>query len=164
MNIEVCSADHFFETCDCDLSRIVYQVNSTDSAVYARMKEQVKADHNKSCHQAKKYVFDGFKIGAAHSACQNKFMNLLASEDSMYIFVDNTNTTLKELSYYVNACKSNNIDYTIVNVRCDAETAAKRNSHGVPEEKVLQMAKRIKDNDKLIPVDWPQQEYYNGGK
>lgn len=104
--------------------------------------------------QGERYIFDAKRLGQAHGACQAKFRAALEDENPSIIFVDNTNTTKRELDYYVNLAQQKGAEWKIVNVECDVELAAVRNSHGVPREKVLQMAERIKANP--LPNDWPQ--------
>lgn len=163
VNIEVCSADHYFETCDCDTSHFRPGTwDHTNPQGYQNALADIRAYHVKYCIKPKTYKFDFAKLGAAHTACQDKFIKLLEDPDSMYIFVDNTNTTKRELDFYVKACVGHGVEFKIVNVICDATVAAKRNAHGVPEDKVLQMAARIKASAKDIPKDWPQEDYHTG--
>jgi tRNA uridine 5-carbamoylmethylation protein Kti12 len=153
VNVEVCSADHYFMT-GCP--------HEGDYGKDPNSQRNFRI-HLELCMSEKIYQFKPNEIGKAHQACQDRFIKLIESDDSMYIFVDNTNTTKRELDFYVKACVGHDIQFTIVNVRCDVEKAAKRNSHGVPSEKVRQMAARMNHGDEeLSKLDWPQQEYYSG--
>jgi tRNA uridine 5-carbamoylmethylation protein Kti12 len=102
-----------------------------------------------------KYQFDATKLGAAHATCFNKFQDALEDPNVTTVIVDNTNTTVKEMAKYVEAAHGSdneNIEITIVKVVCDPEIAAKRNSHGVPVDKVLSMWQRMESNP--VPNDW----------
>ncbi len=102
------------------------------------------------------YRFDARRLGTAHASCLRLFTKALTENDLWHdhlIVVDNTNTTVRELSTYVDLCKAWNIPFEIVTIDTPPEIAAHRNTHGVPVEKVYQMHKRLKDAQ--IPQDWP---------
>lgn len=96
------------------------------------------------------YRFDGSKLGEAHKACLRAWLMAMAAEEPLVV-CDNTNTSLWELSPYVQT--ANALGYKVVVVRCvaSAETAAKRNQHGVPEAAVKGMTERL---EKPLPF-WP---------
>jgi len=164
MDIQVCSADHFFESCDCDIEHMRL-ANYTD---YKEMKKIIREQHNRECIRPKTYKFDFNKLGAAHQACQDKYIKLLESPESAIIFVDNTNLSVKELKFYVGHAigintPENQIVYKIVNVRADIDKIVGRNIHGVPEEKVRQMYARMRHGDEeLAKLDWIQEDHYSG--
>lgn len=152
IDVEVVSADHYFMT-KCPHEQ---QYHMTGSAFEKRLFQQ----HLPQCHE-KTYHFDASKLGKAHQACQDRFIKLLESPDPMFIFVDNTNTTIHEMEFYVKACFGHSVEFVIVNVICDPDVAAVRNAHGVPHDKVRQMHARLQHGTTQIPVDWPQENYYS---
>lgn len=114
------------------------------------------------------YNYDGSKIGKAHIWCQNKFYMSL-SKGKTPVIVDNTNTTKKEFSSYIqtgikfgysveikypdnklwNACGEalsdpeltpENRNFIILRA---SELFAKRNVHGVPKETIVKMLDRF---------------------
>lgn len=167
MDIQVCSADHFFESCDCDIDHIVSYYDPYDKDGFKKMKQQVRESHNRECIRPKTYKFDFNKLGAAHQACQDKYIRLLESPESAIIFVDNTNLSIKELKFYVGHAigintPENQIEYKIVNIRADIDKIVGRNVHGVPEDKVRQMYARMRHGDEeLAKLDWIQEDYYS---
>lgn len=88
------------------------------------------------------YRFDMDKISAAHGQCKSKFEAALKDKRPLVI-VDNTNTTVKELKFYVEAAKNAGYEVEIVRIDCDPEIAASRNVHNVPKSSVLKMAQRL---------------------
>jgi predicted kinase len=96
------------------------------------------------------YRFDPAKLGEAHKACLRSFLLAMAAEEELVV-CDNTNTSLWELAPYVQTAAA--LGYKVVVVRCvaSAETAAKRNTHGVPESAVRGMTDRL---EKPLPF-WP---------
>lgn len=142
VDVEVVSADHYFEECP----------HESDFAV-----EDFYQYHKKGCTAEKVYKFDATRLGRAHRQCQDRFIELLSSNGAMFIFVDNTNTTIKELNSYVKACVGHDVEFVIVNIVCDPKVAATRNKHGVPVEKVLQMHERM--TSAKIPDEWNQEIY-----
>lgn len=107
-----------------------------------------------------KYQFDSKLLGKAHDFCKKQFLVSIERPEGV-VFVDNTNTTVKEMEFYVSKCEAANIPFIIVNVHCDVEKAAARNSHNVPADKVRQMHARMVANDSKIPFDWQQEYYYS---
>lgn len=98
------------------------------------------------------YRFDMDKIASAHGQCKAKFEVALAEKRPLVI-VDNTNTTVKELKFYVETAKSAGYVVEIVRIDCDPEVAAARNIHGVPKASVLKMAARLAASK--LPDDYP---------
>ncbi len=101
------------------------------------------------------YIFDAKKLGTAHGGCLRMFLDVLTSPKSVneLLVVDNTNTTVREMSTYVDLCKAHEIPFEIITIDTPPEIAAYRNVHGVPVEKVYQMHKRLINAQ--IPADWP---------
>ena len=104
------------------------------------------------------YRFDARRLGAAHGECLRGFTEEVLepinhNEEDVLIVVDNTNTTVRELSTYVDLCKAYGVPFEIVTIDTPPEIAAHRNTHGVPVDKVFQMHRRLKDAQ--IPKEWP---------
>lgn len=168
MDIQVCSADHYFETCDCDLSNVHPSLYPSGQYLTSEAYHKAKQDwHHRNCIRPKTYKFDFKKLGAAHQACQDKYIKLLEAPESAIIFVDNTNLSVKELKFYVGHAigintPENTIEYKIVNVRADIDKIVGRNVHGVPEDKVRQMYAKMRHGDEeLAKLDWIQEDYYS---
>jgi predicted kinase len=100
------------------------------------------------------YVFNKHLLGQAHAQCFYDFQYWVAKTGSkrpLYIVIDNTNTTHKEIIKYVDEANSYGWDTVTITFNIDVEKAAKRNIHGVPLERVKEMRARI-DDCKLPPV------------
>lgn len=81
------------------------------------------------------YRFDPSLLPAAHSACRKAFHQLCDKYrmQDITLFVDNTNTTVSEVSpYYCMAIDAKAESVEILYVPCTPEVAAARNTHGVP--------------------------------
>ena len=89
-----------------------------------------------------KYAFDARQLGAAHGACFRKFIASV-QEGVEVVVVDNTNTTVSEISPYVLGGEAYGYEVEIIRVLCDPEVAAARNTHKVPEKAIRAMADRI---------------------
>ncbi len=85
-------------------------------------------------------------IADAHSYCRSNFAQALRDKVQC-IIVDNTNTMKREFDYYVTEAKKYEAEVTIITVGFvndkAAEFYASRNTHGVPLDKVLEMARRF---------------------
>ena len=88
------------------------------------------------------YKFDFTKLGDAHKQCQKNFRYLL-SEGIDYIYVDNTNLTKKERSFYLNAAKEAGARIIVTVFPVDVDLSEARNVHGVPRATLEAMAKKI---------------------
>ena len=89
-----------------------------------------------------KYAFDASKLGAAHGACFRRFIGAVRSEVPVVV-VDNTTTTVTEIAPYVLGGEAYGYEVEIIQVLCDPEVAAARNTHGVPAKAIIMMAGRI---------------------
>lgn len=95
------------------------------------------------------YRFDPTKLEQAHASCFMAFLRALEKGTDLVI-VDNTNTKIEFMTPYVLAMSAANLarpenPYTckVVQVPCDPKVAARRNTHGVPEETCCRMAREI---------------------
>lgn len=87
------------------------------------------------------YRFDPLKAGEAHSQCLRKFLSCATSPECPIetLFVDNTNLTAWEISSYYSAALAYGHEVEIVRVHCDFKTAARRQLHAVPLDKLAYM-------------------------
>jgi len=96
------------------------------------------------------YKFDPSKLGHAHADCFFKFIEFIRSDNTALALVDNTNTTVEEISPYMLGSQAYGYEAEIVTISCDVETAAARNTHGVPPSAVWNQYNRLR-NRKLPP-------------
>lgn len=91
------------------------------------------------------YEFDPTKLGEAHMECQLKALNLMA-EGQPLVVIDNTNTRHWEYKLYerMGGLFGYSVEVREVGGRSydDVRFYAKRNKHGVPALKILEMAYR----------------------
>jgi tRNA uridine 5-carbamoylmethylation protein Kti12 len=91
------------------------------------------------------YRFSPQKLKDAHLSCKEKFVDSLNNEVP-FVVVDNTNTQKWEFENYMLIAKEYGYSVEIVNFFDGGLTdkeLAKRNTHGVPEEKIKQMRERF---------------------
>jgi predicted kinase len=94
------------------------------------------------------YKFDATKLQEAHGACMRNFVKIITTPDwsrGYYpvVVVDNTNITVLEVAPYAALALAYGHEVEVVTVSADPYVAAARNSHGVPEPKVLDMHTRL---------------------
>lgn len=128
-----------------------------------RLKEQGRkiiicsADHHFIDEKTDIYNFKPSEIGEAHKRCYRKFLKEAydGAHDCGapdYLIVDNTNTQLWEITPYTMVATAYDIPFKVVRFMTDPEVCAARNVHGVPADKVREMAERA---SKLsIPRYW----------
>jgi tRNA uridine 5-carbamoylmethylation protein Kti12 len=93
------------------------------------------------------YVFNKHCLGTAHSTCRDNFHYFAAKKGSkrpLYLVVDNTNTTLKEIQFYLDEAKEYNWDVALITFKADVDTSYRRNIHQVPIEAINEMDERLK--------------------
>lgn len=88
------------------------------------------------------YRFDPTRIGEAHTACMRAFLDALKL-DTPLVIVDNTNTTIAEVTPYRLVALAMGYEVEIIRVECHPEICAKRNTHGVPAATIEKMAARF---------------------
>lgn len=115
------------------------------------------------------YDFKPELIGEAHKwnmrnfeAClrdlmwsDGKYFRADVSDDSLFI-VDNTNTTFVEMAFYVGLAQVYDIPFELVWFKCPPETSKKRNSHGVPDKVIDNMAARFQGRKEMVCHGWKQ--------
>lgn len=93
-----------------------------------------------------KYVFRAEELEAAHTACQMSAERAMANGYDLVV-VDNTNTSDWERWPYVKLAEKYQYEVTVQiiggSTSKDVETYLARQVHGVPREKVEQMAARL---------------------
>lgn len=109
------------------------------------------------------YVFDVKSIGKAHESCRQQFEDALRKNHATNILVvDNTHTQLWEYDQYVDRARSIGCRVQVLEMRCPDLTTciqmARRNSHGVPVTKVIQMYLRWEADVSALAFT-PQFEY-----
>lgn len=91
------------------------------------------------------YKFDPTKLGRYHQLNYERACQLMEDEVATVI-IDNTNTTFKEFSKYIQVGKSRGYKITILEPQTEwkfnVQECAKRNSHGVPEAAIQRMMDR----------------------
>lgn len=105
------------------------------------------------------YEFNPSKLGEAHATCLKSFLLNIQVVGNGICVVDNTNTTVAEFAPYVAFASAFGWETMIVTVRTDWRVAAERNTHGVPAAGVEAQAKRITQNDPLVPPFWDMRDF-----
>ncbi len=102
------------------------------------------------------YLFEPQELVHAHAACFEQFIQHLQEGTTDDVVVDNTNTTLVEISPYIQACRALGARPVVVHIDCDPKVAAQRNVHGVPEQSIQVMYARLKMTLESWPPFWPK--------
>jgi predicted kinase len=102
------------------------------------------------------YKFDPRQLPAAHGACIRKFVGAV-SDPRNTVVVDNTSTSVAEVSPYASLALAYGHDLRIVTLRVDPETAHARNVHGVGIEGIRAMARRLEESTGQLPPWWPEE-------
>jgi hypothetical protein len=101
------------------------------------------------------YNFKPEELGKAHGACLRKFVRIVDShpgESPQEVVVDNTNSSIAELAPYVALGQAYGHEVHIVTLHCSPGVAFARNTHSVPLETIIKMAKNLDARD--IPPWW----------
>lgn len=86
------------------------------------------------------WEFDPAKLPDAHNWCLLECVRSLGRKHTPVV-VDNTNVRLWEIAPYYRLAEAHGYDVEIVHCVCSPETATRRGVHGVPPQKVEEMAK-----------------------
>ena len=97
------------------------------------------------------YRFDPSKLPQAHQSCYRKFLHCIMREKRT-IVVDNTNTSLWEMSPYVLAAEAHGYRVELRHLDTPIEKCLERQTHGVPEAALRAMAERFE-----APLPWWEQ-------
>jgi tRNA uridine 5-carbamoylmethylation protein Kti12 len=107
------------------------------------------------------YDFNPALLPVAHKECYLDFL-AACSLRTPIVIVDNTNLSAWEIAPYYTHAAAMGYEVKIIRIKCDPAIAAKRNSHGVPYNSVVGMAKRY--NEKVgWPPFWNVEEHNAGG-
>lgn len=111
--------------------------------------EKISEHHQMSVHSTDSYhiedgiyLFQPSRLGEFHKKNQQAFRTSIESKEKLVV-CDNTNLRHWEYEPYLTAARGAGYRTLIVMVKADPEEAAKRNLHGVPEEKVQEMYQRM---------------------
>lgn len=86
------------------------------------------------------YRFDASKLGAAHNWCLRSFIDELQKPHGRTVVVDNTNVKVFEIAPYYRVAEALGHAVEIIWIHCPPITAFQRGLHGVPLQKVYDMA------------------------
>ena len=103
------------------------------------------------------YMFSPEKLPVAHSACLTKFLRELQSWrhlEDVTIVVDNTSLTVAEIAPYVALAQAFGHDAEIVTLEVPITQSIARNTHGVTEAIITEMAFTLRDEARLFPAWW----------
>lgn len=97
--------------------------------------------------EGKSYVFDPRRLGEAHRWCMERFIRATTHKDPLgkapLVVVDNTHLQMWEFMGYVQVAQAMGYEVEVVRMDTPTEVAAKRNTHGVPFNKVEDMSRRF---------------------
>jgi predicted kinase len=99
------------------------------------------------------YKFDLTQVPKNHHQCLRRFINDLSQCSTHSVFLDNTNTSLKEFGYCVQIAEAYDYKTVLITLNCSVETSMKRNVHNVPEKTIKGMFKRLNDLDNSLKLN-----------
>jgi predicted kinase len=88
------------------------------------------------------YRFDPELLGIAHKQCKDKFAQSVL-EKKLLVIVDNTNTSMKEMKFYLDEAEKAGFILKLVYCKCSIDTACARNVHSVPRTVIERMYSRL---------------------
>lgn len=107
------------------------------------------------------YRFDVTKLGEAHGQCMRRAIEHVQSGVEAPLVVDNTNISNVEIAPYVLLAQAYGWFPQILTLHSEnayvVATCAKRNTHGVPIERVMAMFERLLRELPQTPPWWNQQ-------
>lgn len=98
------------------------------------------------------YAFDPAKIGVAHAATFYRFIQALDSGRYRLIVVDNTNTTIEEISPYMLGAAAFGYEAEVVTIEAPMIFAHMRNTHDVSANEVEAQMYRLRM--RALPPYW----------
>jgi len=123
------------------------------------IKDILKVDESLICSadhffmQNGKYSFNPKLLGKAHAASKEK-CNSLCRAGKYKVVVDNTCTRWNfECKPYTDLAEKYGYEVEVIRLTCNPETAAKRNSHGVPLASIQKMQERFEDHEGETIID-----------
>jgi predicted kinase len=106
----------------------------------------VSSDHFFVRPEDGEYEFNEHLLGQAHASCRENFeyfIDLQGNRRPLFIVIDNTNTTRKEMTPYIKKAKESGWDVTIITFKVSPEVSIARNIHRVPKETIDRMNKQL---------------------
>lgn len=97
------------------------------------------------------YKFDRSMLSEAHAECLRTFISKCQVSE-LDIAVDNTNTSLAEVTPYYSIARAYGYEVTFVFMKCPEEVCAERNIHGVPAKSIKDMHYRLSRLN--LPAYW----------
>jgi len=106
------------------------------------------------------YQFNPAELSNAHAHCFRMFIEHLQNKKEKVI-VDNTNTTVEEISPYMLGAAAYQYSASIITVQStlNPQELSARNLHGVGEKIILAQLERIKN--RKLPHYWKREYYFN---
>lgn len=114
---------------------------------------KVSADHFFMCGGV--YKFDARKLGDAHADCFRRFIGFLYDDNCQCVVVDNTNTTVEEISPYMLGAAAFGWEAEIRTILAepgDIDLLCGRNIHSVPRDVIIAQGRRI--HTRKLPPYW----------
>lgn len=97
-------------------------------------------------------------LGEAHASNLRNFIYHIVESNTRYdsttVVVDNTNITVAELAPYVQIALAYGKEVTVITLMGDPDIAARRNVHGVPENRVFSMYDMLIKETDNFPKFW----------
>lgn len=104
------------------------------------------------------YHYEQVNSKRAHDVCLETYLACLRDYPSTdYLFCDNTNTSVWEISPYYRLAELYDVSCTIIQIDCDFATACKRNVHNVPPATIWRMYQNILTEK--LPSHWKVEIY-----
>jgi len=102
--------------------------------------------------EAGNYNFVPFELQIAHAKCMKKFIDAIM-EGKKIVVVDNTNTSIEQVSPYYLVAKAFGLrDISLIVLKCSPQLALTRNTHNVPSHNVMQHHDRL--SQMRVPATW----------
>lgn len=102
------------------------------------------------------YEFKPENAGAAHQTCLRDFTYAIMKLKLSDVVVDNTNVRVWEIAPYYRLAEAFGYNVEIVHIHAEPTVAAQRTIHGVPPERVVEMARSFEP----VPARWNQRNVY----
>lgn len=100
----------------------------------------------------KKYNFDLSKLSEFHGENLKNFIRYCSMQyDTEILVCNNTNLSVAEYAPYVAIAQAYGHKVEIITIKTDPTVAAKRNIHGVPEDRVMKMAEALEKGTADMP-------------
>ena len=101
----------------------------------------ISVSADKFFYQDGEYNFDAGKLGKAHKWCREQFEDAINLEVPL-VFVDNTNTVMKEAKFYLEYAEKKGYETFYLAV---LPWRNQQNEHNVPQKSLQKQCQRLKD-------------------